>query len=87
MTIESLSRGERLHPIQESFLKPGALQCGFCTPGMILGAYALLIRTPHPSRAEIIQGMDDNLCRCGSHTRIVDAIQEAEAARRGVRRQ
>jgi carbon-monoxide dehydrogenase small subunit len=54
-----------------------ALQCGFCTPGMIMNAYALLHKDPRPSPAEIIEGMDDNLCRCGSHTRIVQAIQAA----------
>jgi nicotinate dehydrogenase subunit A len=77
MTIEGLGHGENLHPVQASFLKHSALQCGFCTPGMILGAYALLKRTPHPARTEIIQGMEGNLCRCGSHTRIIDAIEEA----------
>ena len=77
LTIEGLSRDGRLHPIQEAFLKHHAFQCGFCTPGMILNAYALLHKTPRPTRAEIIRHMDDNLCRCGSHPRIVAAIEEA----------
>jgi carbon-monoxide dehydrogenase small subunit len=77
LTIEGLSQDARLHPLQEAFLKHHASQCGFCTPGMILSAYALLLKTPRPTRAEIIRHMDDNLCRCGSHVRIIDAIQEA----------
>ncbi len=76
LTIEGLAKDERLHPIQEAFLKHHAFQCGFCTPGMILNAYALLLKKPRPMRDEILQHMDDNLCRCGSHRRIVDAIQE-----------
>jgi aerobic-type carbon monoxide dehydrogenase small subunit (CoxS/CutS family) len=83
LTIEGLSRDGRLHPIQESFLKHHAFQCGFCTPGMILSAYALLLKKPRPTRAEILRHMEDNLCRCGSHTRIVAAIQEAAGAMKG----
>lgn len=82
-TIEGIGTEARLHPIQEAFLKRHAFQCGFCTPGMILSAYALLLRNPRPSRDEIVQAMDDNLCRCGSHVRIVEAITEASAAMRG----
>ncbi len=78
-TIEGLGQPGKLHPVQQAFLKHHAFQCGFCTPGMILNAYALLLRTPNPTRTQILQGMDDNLCRCGAHTRIVDAIQEAAA--------
>jgi nicotinate dehydrogenase subunit A len=77
LTIEGLSRGERLHPLQQAFLKAHAFQCGYCTSGMILTAYALLAKKPHPTRAEIIRHMDDNLCRCGSHTRILEAIEAA----------
>ena len=83
LTIEGLSRNGRLHPIQEAFLKHHAFQCGYCTPGMILNAYALLLKTPRPTRAEIMQQMDDHLCRCGSHVRIVGAIQEAAGATKG----
>lgn len=83
LTIEGLSRDGRLHPLQEAFLKHQAFQCGFCTSGMILNAYALLLKKPQPTRAEIIREMDDNLCRCGSHTRILDAIQEASGSMKG----
>lgn len=77
LTIEGLSEGGQLHPLQQAFLKHHAFQCGYCTSGMILSAYALLQKNPRPTEAEILKHMDDNLCRCGSHTRIVDAIQEA----------
>jgi aerobic-type carbon monoxide dehydrogenase small subunit (CoxS/CutS family) len=83
LTIEGLSKQGVLHPIQEAFLKHHAFQCGYCTSGMILNAYALLLKTSRPGRADIIRLMDDNLCRCGSHTRIVDAIQEAAGALKG----
>ena len=83
LTIEGLEQGERLHPIQQAFLKHHAFQCGYCTPGMIMNAYALLLRTPRPTREQILSGMDDNLCRCGAHVRIVAAIQEAAAAMKG----
>jgi len=77
LTIEGLAQNGKLHPLQEEFIKHDALQCGFCTPGMILNAYSLLLRNPEPTRAEIIQGMEGNLCRCGSHSRIIQAIQSA----------
>ncbi len=83
LTIEGLSQDGKLHPLQEAFLKHHAFQCAYCTSGMILNAYALLQKTPRPTRAEIIRQMDDNLCRCGSHVRILDAIQEAAGARQG----
>lgn len=83
LTIEGLSAEGRLHPIQETFLNHHAFQCGYCTPGMIVTAYALLLKDGHPTREEIIQHMDGNLCRCGSHTRIVEAILEASNATRG----
>ncbi len=82
ITIEGLSQDGRLHPLQEAFLKHNAFQCGYCTPGMILSAYALLLDTPHPTHDQIIQHMDDNLCRCGSHVRVVAAIQEAAGGER-----
>ncbi len=81
ITIEGLERDGRLHPLQQAFAKHNAFQCGYCTPGMILNAYALLLKKPQPSRDEIIRHMDDNLCRCGAHTRIVDAIQDAAGAK------
>jgi carbon-monoxide dehydrogenase small subunit len=77
MTIEGLAENENLHPLQEAFVQHDALQCGFCTPGMILNAYSLLQKNPSPTRDEIILEMEDNLCRCGAHTRIVQAIQKA----------
>jgi aerobic-type carbon monoxide dehydrogenase small subunit (CoxS/CutS family) len=83
LTIEGLSSDGRLHPIQQAFVDHHAFQCGYCTPGMILNAYALLLKSKRPSREEIIRHMDDNLCRCGSHTRIVDAILQAADATTG----
>jgi len=77
LTIEGLAKNGKLHPIQEAFAKHDALQCGFCTPGMILNVYDLLLKNPQPTKAEIIQGMEDNLCRCGAHTRIIQAVQSA----------
>ncbi len=83
ITIEGLARNGNLHPLQKAFIKHDALQCGFCTPGMILNAYSLLIENPQPAAREILQGMEDNLCRCGSHTRIVQAIKTAAREMRG----
>ncbi|REE83628.1 carbon-monoxide dehydrogenase small subunit [Lutibacter oceani] len=77
ITIEGLATGEILHPIQKAFITLDALQCGFCTPGMIMNALGLLIKNPTPTRNEIINGMEDNLCRCGSYNRIVEAIEMA----------
>jgi len=85
VTIEGLANGDRLHPIQEAFVKHLGFQCGYCTPGMILGAYALLHKTPKPTRAQIIAHMDDHLCRCGAHGRIVQAVETAAAAKGGAR--
>jgi aerobic-type carbon monoxide dehydrogenase small subunit (CoxS/CutS family) len=79
LTIEGLERDGKLHLLQEAFLKHHAYQCGYCTPGMILNAYALLLATPRPTEAQIVAAMDDNLCRCGAHVRILAAIQEAAA--------
>jgi aerobic-type carbon monoxide dehydrogenase small subunit (CoxS/CutS family) len=80
LTIEGLSQGERLHVLQEAFVKHNAFQCGFCTPGMIMSAYALLLKTPRPTREQVIEHMNGNLCRCGSHVRILEAISEAAQA-------
>ncbi len=85
LTIEGLARNGKLHPIQEAFVKHDALQCGFCTPGMILNAYSLLLRNPQPTREEIIQNMDYNLCRCGAHLRIIRAIESAAQEMKGAR--
>ncbi len=75
-TIEGLAHGDELHPVQKAFVEHGGFQCGYCTPGMIMNAVALLAKRPHPSRAEILDGMENNLCRCGAHQRIVAAIEE-----------
>jgi aerobic carbon-monoxide dehydrogenase small subunit len=77
VTIEGLAADGKLHPLQEAFVRHDALQCGFCTSGMIMNAYGLLLRKPKPTREEILDGMEGNLCRCGAHTRIVQAIQTA----------
>ena len=74
-TIEGLERNGKLHPLQEAFADAGGLQCGFCTPGMIMNAYAMLLKTPKPTRSQILAGMEDNLCRCAAHHRIVQAIE------------
>jgi len=76
ITIEGLAKNGELHPIQKAFVDHDALQCGFCTPGMILNTVSLLKENPHPSHSEIIDGMENNLCRCGSHKRIIEAIQD-----------
>ncbi len=79
-TIEGLANGEHLHPVQEAFLEAGAMQCGYCTSGMIMSAVALLQRNPAPKEDEIISFMDGNVCRCGTYPRIVSAIQKAAKA-------
>jgi aerobic-type carbon monoxide dehydrogenase small subunit (CoxS/CutS family) len=75
LTIEGLAQGDTLHPLQQAFLEKGAVQCGFCTSGMLMNAYALLLENPSLTRDEIIMGMDNNICRCSAHTRIVQAIE------------
>jgi aerobic-type carbon monoxide dehydrogenase small subunit (CoxS/CutS family) len=79
VTIEGLAPEGKLHPLQEAFLDADAMQCGWCTPGMILGAVGLLRKTPRPSEAEIISGMNGHICRCGTYPRVVAAIQAAAA--------
>ena len=76
-TIEGLADGERLHPLQEAFVRCGAVQCGFCSPGMILSASALLAKKPDPTREEIREGLSGNLCRCTGYQKIVDAVESA----------
>jgi aerobic-type carbon monoxide dehydrogenase small subunit (CoxS/CutS family) len=82
-TIEGLATGEKLHPIQEAFLEVGAMQCGYCTPGMIMSAVALLEKKPEPTRDDIVQGLNGNICRCGTYTRIVAAVEKAAKAMKG----
>jgi len=76
-TIEGIAKGGSLHPVQEAFLETGALQCGYCTSGMIMSAVALLQRNPRPEASEIIHSMDGNICRCGTYSRVIEAIQKA----------
>jgi carbon-monoxide dehydrogenase small subunit len=80
VTIEGLAHDERLHPVQEAFVKHLGFQCGYCTSGMIMGAHALLLKNAKPTRAQIVDGMQPHLCRCGAHVRIVEAIESASAA-------
>jgi carbon-monoxide dehydrogenase small subunit len=82
-TIEGLADGERLHPLQEAFIEHGGLQCGFCTPGMIVSAKALLDETPNPSGQEIRRGLAGNLCRCTGYTKIIDSVTSAAKKMRG----
>jgi len=83
VTIEGLEMNGKLHEVQQAFVDHDALQCGFCTPGMIMTAVALLIRNPQATRQDIIDGMEDNLCRCGAHVRILDAIETAADKMKG----
>ncbi len=86
LTIEGLAQGGKLHPLQEAFVKHAAYQCGFCTPGMIMGAYALLLENPEATREEIVSALDSHLCRCGSHLRILRAVEEAAPSVKGASR-
>lgn len=83
VTIEGLATNGELHPLQQAFMENDALQCGYCTPGMILNAHALLAGNPNPTEAQIIDAMEDNLCRCGAHKRIIEAIRMAAKAMGG----
>lgn len=82
-TIESLEKNGRLHPIQEAFLEADALQCGYCTPGMIMSGVALLSKNPSPSEQDIVRFMEGNICRCGTYPRIVTAIRKAAQSMKG----
>jgi len=82
-TIEGLEKDGHLHPVQEAFLKADAMQCGYCTPGMIMSSVALLDKTPRPTREQIVQHMNGNICRCGTYLRIIAAIQMAAEQKRG----
>lgn len=77
LTIEGLSEGAKLHPLQTMFVEEGAVQCGFCTPGMVLAAYGLLKKNKNPSREDIMRGMSGNFCRCGAYEHIILAVQAA----------
>ena len=83
ITIEGLGRNDKLHPLQKAFIEHDALQCGYCTPGMIMTAAGMLIKNPSLTRQEIISGLEENLCRCGAHTRIIDAVETAAKEMKG----
>jgi carbon-monoxide dehydrogenase small subunit len=86
LTIEGLSRGTQLHPLQQAFIDHGAIQCGFCTPGMIMMAKALLDVNPNPTRQQIREGLGGNLCRCTGYVKIIDAVMSvAETTKKGGR--
>ena len=79
ITIEGLAPNGSLHPLQKAFVEFNAFQCGYCTPGMIMNAYALLLNNPKPTRAQILQAMENNICRCGTHQRIMQAVESVVA--------
>jgi aerobic-type carbon monoxide dehydrogenase small subunit (CoxS/CutS family) len=83
VTIEGLAEDSKLHPLQNAFVEHDALQCGYCTSGMIMTAAGLLKKNPSPTREEIIDSLEDNLCRCGAHNRIIDAVQTAAEEMKG----
>jgi aerobic-type carbon monoxide dehydrogenase small subunit (CoxS/CutS family) len=83
VTIEGLAKNGELHPVQKAFVEHDAMQCGYCTPGMIMNATGLLLKNPSPSADQIKEGMDNNLCRCGAHVRIVAAVQTAAEEMKG----
>lgn len=83
ITIEGLAKGDRLHPLQRAFIEHGAFQCGYCTSGMLMNAWALTKENKKLTRAEIVDGMEDNLCRCGAHQRIIAAIEDVAGAKGG----
>jgi carbon-monoxide dehydrogenase small subunit len=85
VTIEGLADGYKLHPIQQAFVETGAIQCGYCTPGFIMSAKALLDRNAHPTEDEIKEGIANNICRCTGYVQIVEAIQAASKALGGKR--
>ena len=83
VTIEGLSDKGKLHPVQKAFVEHDAIQCGFCTPGMVMNATGLLMKNPNPTTEQIKAGMEDNLCRCGAHVRIVEAVKTAAKEMKG----
>jgi carbon-monoxide dehydrogenase small subunit len=85
MTIEGLAKGYELHPIQKAFVDSGAIQCGYCTPGFIMSAKALLDKTPNPTEDEVKEGIANNICRCTGYVQIVEAIQKAAKAMGGTK--
>ena len=80
VTVEGLADGERLHPVQEAFVECGAVQCGFCTPGLLVATYALLKRNPEPSEQEVREALSGNICRCTGYGKILEAVHRASGA-------
>jgi carbon-monoxide dehydrogenase small subunit len=85
LTIEGLAEGERLHPLQEAFIKHDAIQCGYCSPGMVVTAYGLLLKNPRPEESDVRDALEGNLCRCGAHNRIIKAVRDAAGTIEGAR--
>jgi aerobic-type carbon monoxide dehydrogenase small subunit (CoxS/CutS family) len=85
LTIEGLAKGGRLHRLQEAFIKHDAIQCGYCTPGIVLAAHSLLLKDPKPGESDIRNALEGNLCRCGAHNRIVKAVLDAAGTTEGAR--
>jgi len=83
VTIEGLEKKGKLHPVQKAFIEHDALQCGYCTPGMIMTVAGLLIKNPSPTHQEIIDGLENNYCRCSAHIRIIEAVQTAAGEMKG----
>jgi aerobic-type carbon monoxide dehydrogenase small subunit (CoxS/CutS family) len=83
VTIEGLEAGGELHPVQKAFVEHDAMQCGYCTPGMIMNATGLLKKNPSPTREQIKEGMENNICRCGAHVRIIEAVDTAAKEMKG----
>lgn len=83
VSIEGLAKNGRLHPVQKAFIEHDALQCGYCTPGMIMSATGLLMKNSAPSTQEISEGLEENLCRCGAHVRIIEAVHTASKEMKG----
>ncbi|MGE0454494.1 MAG: (2Fe-2S)-binding protein [Vicinamibacteria bacterium] len=84
-TIEGLAQGDRLHPLQQAFIDKGGFQCGYCTPGVIMSAYGLLLSDPHPARKAVIDALEGNICRCSAYKRILEAIESVAAGEGGAR--
>ena len=83
VTIEGLEKNGKLHPVQKAFIEHDALQCGYCTPGMIMTVTGLLLKNPSPTRQEIVDGLENNFCRCSAHIRIIEAVQTASVEMKG----
>jgi len=84
-TIEGLAQGGALHPLQQAFIDHGGFQCGYCTPGMLMSAYGLLLRDPHPTREAVADALEGNLCRCSAYKRILEAVESVAGAEGGRR--